>query len=373
MFNTQQAYLRKCRDTALSSTSKRMPVEVEKNKTSTSLAEREKNRLHSLAELLVTCIIPSLNEYDNLKALLPKLADLLTVTGVNWEIIVVDDGSSDATPILMAEWVNKPGFSYVQLSRNFGKEAALTAGLEIARGHAVVLLDADLQHPVSLIPVMIKKWLSGIDNVYAVRKTRDDENWIKRVGSRLFYKLLSKSRHIEVPAHAGDFRLMDRRVVDALLQLPERTRFMKGLYAWVGFQAEAIEYVPSDRLHGRSRFDFIKLSGLALAGLTAFTTWPLRLVSGIGIFVAIPSFFYGIYLVADYLLHGHQISGWTTIVTLQLFSSGIILLSIGIVGEYLAQVFEEVKGRPLYLVRQHLDSGSFYACHNREKLDTHAK
>uniref|UniRef100_Q47CE2 Glycosyl transferase, family 2 n=1 Tax=Dechloromonas aromatica (strain RCB) TaxID=159087 RepID=Q47CE2_DECAR len=361
MFNTQQAYVNTCRDTVLSSTSKRMLVEIDECKPHVGLPSPEKKRLHSLAELLVTCIVPSLNEHDNLKALLPQLADLLTGIGVNWEVIVVDDGSSDATPLLMTEWVKKPGFSYLQLSRNFGKEAALTAGLEAAKGHAVVLLDADLQHPVSLIPVMIKKWLSGIDNIYAVRKTREDESWIKRVGSQLFYKLLSTSRRVEVPAHAGDFRLMDRRVVEALLQLPERTRFMKGLYAWVGFQSEAIEYVPSDRLYGSSRFDIVKLLGLALAGVTAFTTWPLRLVSGIGIFVAIPSFFYGLYLVVDYLLHGHQISGWTTIVTLQLFSSGIVLLSIGIVGEYLAQVFEEVKGRPLYLIRQRLGSGSFYS------------
>lgn len=321
---------------------------------------KEKNRICSLAELLISCVVPSLNESMNLRSLLPQLEKEFSNFGINWEVIIVDDGSTDDTPQLMAERIKKPGFSYVQLSRNFGKEAALTAGLQAACGHAVVIMDADLQHPVSLIPAMIKRWLAGVDNIYAVRKNRDDENLLKRIGSRLFYKLLSTSGHVTVPAHAGDFRLMDRRVVDALMQLPERTRFMKGLYAWVGFSSEPIEYMPHNRQNGRSHFSFSKLMHLALAGLTAFTTWPLRLVSGIGIGIAIPSFAYGAYLSVAYLLHGHNISGWTTIVTLQLFSSGVILLSVGIVGEYLAQVFEEVKGRPLFLVRQHLSAGPFF-------------
>lgn len=363
MLSAQQHYRAIAQQHSLISTSNRRftkAAESARPENEVPFASREKNRICSLAELLITCVVPSLNESMNLRMLLPQLEKEFSSFGINWEVIVVDDGSTDETPQLMAEWIKKPGFSYVQLSRNFGKEAALTAGLQAARGHAVVFMDADLQHPVSLIPAMIKRWLAGIDNIYAVRKNRDDENLLKRIGSRLFYKLLSTSGHVTVPAHAGDFRLMDRRVVDALMALPERTRFMKGLYAWVGFSSEPIEYTPHNRQSGRSHFSFSKLMHLALAGLTAFTTWPLRLVSGVGIGIAIPSFAYGAYLTVDYLLHGHSISGWTTIVTLQLFSSGVILLSVGIVGEYLAQVFEEVKGRPLFLVRQHLSSGPFF-------------
>jgi len=309
-----------------------------------------------LAGVQVTCIVPSLNEYDNLMMLLPKLADTLSAVGVDWDIVVVDDGSTDDTPRLMTEWSNKPGFSYLQLSRNFGKEAALSAGLEVAQGQVVILIDADLQHPVELLPRMLERWLSGVDNVYAVRANRADEGWIKRVGSRLFYHLLHGSGRVHIPPDAGDFRLFDRQVVDALLRLPERNRFMKGLYAWVGFGGEAIEYTPAERLHGSSRFNLFRLLRLALSGLTAFTTWPLRLVSFTGLLVAALSLIYGCYLVVDYEIHGHPLSGWTTIVTIQLFSVGVILVSIGIVGEYVARIFEEVKGRPLYLVRQYRGS-----------------
>lgn len=312
------------------------------------------DRPATLSGLLVSCVIPGLNERDNLAVLLPRLSARLAEIGVRWEIIVVDDGSTDGTPQLMSEWSEQPGFSYLQLSRNFGKEAALSAGLDAAQGRVVILMDADLQHPVALIPELLARWQAGVDNVYAVRKSRTDEGWIKRFGSRLFYRLLNGERGVRVPPHAGDFRLMDRRVVDAIRQLPERTRFMKGLYAWVGFRAESVEYMPDERAHGRSHFSFTRLLRLALAGLTAFTTWPLRLLSVMGVIVAAASLSYGGYLVVDYQLHGHPVSGWTTIVTLQLFSLGIVLISIGIVGEYLARVFEEVKGRPLYLVRRHL-------------------
>lgn len=308
--------------------------------------------VRSLTGTRVSCVVPGLNEYDNLCVLLPQLQALLQTLEISWEIIVVDDGSSDQTPSLMAQWTRQPGFAYVQLSRNFGKEAALTAGLEAAQGDVIVLLDADLQHPTSLIPAMLQRWQAGADNIYAVRHNREDESWIKRTGSALFYRLLSSSQRIKVPPNAGDFRLMDRQVVDALLRLPERTRLMKGLYAWVGFAAEPLEYTPHERAHGTSHFSTMKLLRLALDGITAFTTWPLRLVSSLGILLAILSFIYGMFLVFEYLRDGNSVSGWTTLVTLQLFSSGIILISIGIVGEYLSRIFDEVKGRPLYLVRQ---------------------
>jgi glycosyltransferase involved in cell wall biosynthesis len=301
---------------------------------------------------MVSCVVPAYNEHDNLGLLLPRLQAVLTQTGADWEIIVVDDGSRDATAMLMSAWTQNPGFRYVQLSRNFGKEPAITAGIEAAAGDAVLILDADLQHPPELLPKMLSRWQAGVDMVYAVRENRDDESVGKRLGTKLFYSLLKSSRGVEVPPHAGDFRLMDRSVVDALLRLPERNRFMKGLYAWVGFNTEAIQYVPDARLHGESRFNGLTLLRLALAGLMSFTTWPLRLVSLIGFMVSICSFAYGLFIVAEYLLYKNPVDGWPTIVTVLLFFSGINLMSLGVVGEYIAGIFDEVKGRPLYIVRQ---------------------
>jgi glycosyltransferase involved in cell wall biosynthesis len=298
---------------------------------------------------LVTCVVPGLNESENLKVLLPKLSTLLEQWCDGWEIIVVDDGSTDATPELMAEWTKTPGVRYVQLSRNFGKEAALAAGLDASTGDVVICLDADLQHPLELIPKMLQRWQAGVDMVYAVRADRDDETWVKRTGTWFFYRLLGSTRRVRVPPHAGDFRLMDRKVVNALNALPERTRFMKGLYAWVGFRSEPMSYTPAERMHGTSRFGFWRLFGLATAGITAFTTWPLRLLGLVGAAFAMLSFAYGVFLVAQYLLYGNETSGWTTIVTALLFFSGVNLISLGVMGEYVARIFDEVKGRPLYV------------------------
>lgn len=311
-----------------------------------------------LSGAMVSCVVPAFNEHDNLTMLLPELQSVLTRTGANWEVIVVDDGSRDATAALMSVWVGSSGFRYVQLSRNFGKEPAITAGLEAAQGDVMILMDADLQHPTDLLPTMLARWQTGVDMVYAVRENRDDEPWSKRLGTRLFYSLLTGTKGVQVPPDAGDFRLMDRAVVDALMQLPERNRFMKGLYAWVGYRSEALTFKPANRQHGSSNFSAIRLLGLALAGLTAFTTWPLRAVSLTGFLISICSFAYGLYIIGEYLLYENPVSGWPTIVTILLFFSGINLISVGIVGEYIARIFDEVKGRPLYLVRQ--ASGTAY-------------
>lgn len=308
--------------------------------------------LRDVASATISCVVPAYNEAINLSVLLPRLQAVLAQTGASWEIVVVDDGSRDNTSALMQSWTANPGFRYIQLSRNFGKEPAITAGIEAAIGDVVVILDADLQHPPELLPKMLGRWAVGVDMVYAVRANRDDESLTKRFGTWVFYSLLTGARGLRVPPHAGDFRLMDRSVVDALLRLPERNRFMKGLYAWVGFDSEPIEYVPDARQHGESRFNIFKLLRLALTGLTAFTTWPLRAVSLFGFLVSMCSFTYGLYIVIEYLLFANPVDGWPTIVTILLFFSGINLISLGIVGEYIAGIFDEVKGRPLYLVRQ---------------------
>lgn len=308
----------------------------------------------------MSCIVPSFNESASLRELLPRLSDVLQRHCARWEILVVDDGSRDDSNEVLRQLATQPrlsGLKVLRLSRNFGKEAALSAGLVQARGDVVMMLDADLQHDPALIPQFLEAWRRGADMVYAVRRSRDDEGSFKRVGTRLFYSLLNRGARFAVPADAGDFRLMDRRVVDALLALPERNRFMKGLYAWVGFNTQALPYQPAARAHGHSKFRPLRLAQLALDGLTAFTNWPLRAVSACGILLAVPSVLYGLYLTAMYLLYGHNVSGWTTIVVSLMLFCGLQLVSLGIVGEYVGRIFEEVKGRPLYLVKEQWGQG----------------
>jgi glycosyltransferase involved in cell wall biosynthesis len=302
-------------------------------------------------------VVPCRDESENLPILLPMLRDTLNGCASEWEVIVVDDGSRDGSSALLAEWARKPGFRVVQLSRSFGKEAALTAGLSAAAGDAVVTLDADLQHSPSLIPQFLEHWRNGVDVVYAVRQDRHDESLLRRAGAHWFYRLLNAADRFQVPPNAGDFRLMDRSAVNALLRLPERNRFMKGLYAWVGFTTLAVPYVPEARVHGATHFSLLRLLRLSLDGLTAFTTWPLRAVSVVGVVLALLSFLYGAYLTTVYLLYGHDVSGWTTIVVSLMLFAGIQLLSVGILGEYIGRIFEEVKGRPLYIVKGELGEG----------------
>lgn len=305
----------------------------------------------------ISCVIPCRNEAENLSLLLPMLSETLTEATPSWEVILVDDGSTDGTSVLLDAWARTPGFRVLQLSRNFGKEAALTAGIAAAAGNVVIMMDADLQHSPALIPSFLDHWREGADVAYAVRQDRSAEGRFKRVGTRWFYALVNSADRFEVPAGAGDFRLMDRRVVEALLALPERNRFMKGLYAWVGFKSVAVPYVPEPRAHGRSHFSALRLIRLSLDGLTAFTTWPLRAVSMLGFALAALAFLYGGYLTASYLLYGHGVSGWTTIVVSLMLFAGIQLLSLGIVGEYVGRIFEEVKARPLYIVQREMGQG----------------
>lgn len=305
----------------------------------------------------LSCILPCRNEAQNLDQLLPRLQQALAGLVTHWEVILVDDGSTDDTTQVLTRWTRESGVRAIQLSRNFGKEAALTAGLEAAMGDVVVMMDADLQHQPELLATLLQAWRDGADVAYAVRQSRDDEGWFKRLGTRWFYALVNAADRFEVPAGAGDFRLMDRQVVQALLALPERNRFMKGLYAWVGFDAVAVPYMPAARGHGHSHFSPLRLVRLSLDGLTAFTTLPLRAVSLLGFALAMLAFLYGGYLTLDYLISGHSVSGWTTIVVSLMLFSGIQLVSLGVVGEYVGRIFEEAKGRPLYVVKRQLGRG----------------
>jgi len=305
----------------------------------------------------LSCVIPCYNEAANLRLLLPILGQQLKGCSAEWEVILVNDGSRDDTSAVFDEWTRQPGIRAIEFSRNFGKEAALTAGLKAANGDVVVLMDADMQHPPKLVADMVQQWQSGADVVYALRANRDDESLFKQLGTRAFYRLINAKSRFQVPPDAGDFRLMDRSVVDALLALPERNRFMKGLYAWVGFKSVAIPYEPAERAVGTTNYNALKLIAFSIDGLTAFTTWPLRVASITGMVMALIAFLYGIFVTIEYLIYGNAVSGWTTIVVALMFFVGLQLISLGILGEYIARIFEEVKNRPLYVVRRALGQG----------------
>ena len=311
----------------------------------------------------ISCVVPAFNEAGNLGPLLGGLTEQLGALTDRWEVLVVDDGSRDATPAAMAPWLTRPGVRYLRLSRNFGKEAALTAGIDHAQGEVVLLMDADLQHPASLVPEMVSAWVHGADMVCAARASRADESWPKRIGTAIFYALVNRNAQVQIPVDAGDFRLMDRRVVEALKSLPERNRFMKGLYAWVGFNNVIIPYVPAERLAGTSSFSLRSLSKLAFTGVTAFTNAPLRLWSALGMLVAVGAIGFGAWIVIEYFICGNDVPGWATLACGVMFFSGVQLISIGILGEYVGRIFDEVKQRPVYVIGSEAGRGAMEAEH----------
>ena len=300
----------------------------------------------------VSVVMPAHNEAACISATVDGVADTLASLDLDWEVIVIDDGSSDATADAVSNLDPALHVNLLRLSRNFGKEAALTAGMDFASGDLVLCIDADGQHPVSIIPQMVERWRDGFDMVYAVRTDRESETRFKRLGSRLFYRLMRKAGEIDIPADAGDFRLMDRNVVEALRRLPEHNRFMKGLYSWVGFRSVGVPYTPLARTRGHSNFSRLRLVSLAWKGITSFSVLPLRAASVVGALLATVAMFYGAYELIYLLLYGTDVPGWPTVVVGMMFLSGVQLLFIGILGEYLARVYDEVKGRPTYVVAE---------------------
>ena len=320
--------------------------------TNTELTQATTDRTQTAP--LISVIVPAFNEAGAIQSTLQNIALQLAKLSPHWEIVVIDDGSKDNTADLVKTVSTKLNTSLVRFSRNFGKEYAITAGLEYAQGDVVICMDADGQHSSELLTQMLEKWREGYDMVYAVRQDREVESQFKRWGSKVFYRAIGLGGQIHIPRDAGDFRLMDRKVVDALRSLPERSRFMKGIYAWVGYKSIGIPYTPLPRTHGESTFSRLRLIGLAWTGITSFSVMPLRLASAVGGLLALIAFFYGFSVVIDKLFLDESVPGWPTVIASIMFFSGVQLLFIGILGEYLARIYDEVKGRPSYIVAEHV-------------------
>jgi glycosyltransferase involved in cell wall biosynthesis len=298
----------------------------------------------------ISCVVPVYNEEAVILPFIQRLQHQLRDLTQHFEIIVVDDGSRDQTVEKILSLPKVDQVKLLGLSRNFGKEVALTAGIEHCTGDVVVLLDADFQHPVELITQFLQHWADGYDMVYGTRIDRESESYVKRQFARLFYWLMDKMTKIDIPNNAGDFRLMDRKIVDALKQFPERTRFMKGLYAWVGYKKIAVPYEVKERAAGQSRWGFYKLTELAITGIASFSDVPLRVWGLVGFAISLISLIYAIYIITVTALYGADLPGFPTLVVAIMFLGGIQLLSIGILGEYIARIFTEVKQRPKYLL-----------------------
>jgi polyisoprenyl-phosphate glycosyltransferase len=299
----------------------------------------------------IVCILPAFNEAESLGRLVPRLCAHLARFSPHFEILVVDDGSTDATALVALDLARRHPVTLLQLSRNFGKEAAISAGLEHAEADVTVLMDADGQHPVEVLDSFFRHWHEGYDMVFGVRSDRADETAVKRTFAGLFYRLLSRGANVVIHPDAGDFRLLDRQVVLALRQLPERSRMMKGLYAWVGFPSKPVPFKVAPREGGRSAFGLRSLSALAVTGFTSFSSAPLRVWILAGAAISILSVLYAMVIVLRTLIFGSDVPGWPTLVAGMAFLGGIELFSIGVLGEYIARIFSEVKARPLYLVR----------------------
>jgi polyisoprenyl-phosphate glycosyltransferase len=297
-------------------------------------------------------VIPAFNEAGNISETLRRVHAEAGQLVDSHEILVIDDGSSDNTFEEARQLCSGMPLRVIRLSRNFGKEQAIMAGLERSRGAAVVIMDADLQEPLHHVKTMLEYRRAGYEMVYAVRAHRTDESWLKRALTHGFYKLLSIGSEVDIPPDARDFRLMDRRVVQSLCALPERNRFMKGLYGWVGFRSIAIPVELEKRQSGTSKFGFRGLMRLGLTGLTSFTSWPLRVWAGLGMVIAVLSIFYGIWIAIKTLIFGIDVPGWSTLAVAVFLLGGVQLISIGVLGEYLARVFTEVKGRPGFIVAE---------------------
>lgn len=302
---------------------------------------------------LVSILLPAYNEEESIPLLRSTmLAVAQANSGYRWEFLLVNDGSTDGTLAAMERLHEEfPHlFGYIDLSRNYGKEAALMAGIDHAQGDALIIMDADMQHPAEVIPQMLAYWEQGFDDVYAERQG-SKETWMKRKTSQAYYKILQKTTRVAIQPNTGDFRLIDRRCIDALRQMRETDRNTKGMFSWIGFRKKAIAYQQRTRQYGKTKWGPAALVDLALNGITSFTTAPLRMASLFGLVVSLLAFVYLIFIILKTLIMGEPVQGYPTLMVTILFLGGIQLISLGIIGEYLGHIFNETKGRPAYLVR----------------------
>lgn len=305
----------------------------------------------------VSILIPCYNEESSLPILYPELQTLMnSLPTYEWEILFVNDGSHDKTIDLIRDLRKAdPRISYVNLSRNFGKEAAMLAGFDFVTGDCMIIMDADLQDPPSLIPGMLKHWENGYQDVYAKRRDRGKESWLRKNMSLLFYRILDSTTRFDILQNVGDFRLLDRQCINALKQLRENERYTKGLFCWIGYRKKEIVFDRGDRVAGQSNWNFWSLFNLAIEGITSFTTAPLRFATIIGFIIALSAFALLLFYMLKTLIFGDPIQGFTTLVCIILFLGGVQLLAIGILGEYIGRIFNESKHRPTYLVSEYND------------------
>ncbi len=301
---------------------------------------------------LITILVPAYNEQDVLNMLYERLSNLMNSTSdYDFEVLFVNDGSKDNTlEIIKNMRMHDSRICYLNLSRNYGKETAMIAGLDYAKGDAVIIIDADLQDPPELIPEMIYYWEQGYDDVYAKRKSRKGESWLKKFTSKMYYKTLQSVTKIEIQKDTGDFRLLDRRCVEALKQIRESQRYTKGLFSWIGYNKKEILYDRDPRAAGKTKWNYKKLIDLSIDGLTSFTTAPLRWSAIIGLLVSLAGFIYMIVIILKTIIYGIDVPGYASTMVVMLFLGGIQLIFLGVIGEYLGRAFYETKHRPIYFV-----------------------
>ena len=323
---------------------------------------------------LISIIVALYNEDKTIHAFFDEIERVANTMQCDVEYVCVNDGSSDGTlELLCRRLASNPHIRIVNLARNFGKEAAITAGLAHAKGDVVITIDADLQDPPALIPALLAKWRIGYDVVYGVRTCRKVDSPLKRWSARAFYTLFNLMADVPIPAGAGDFRLMDRRVVDALLQLPERNRFMKGLFSWVGFRQTGVEYIRAARIAGSSAWSYRRLANFAIDGITSFTIAPLRVASLIGLAVSLIGFLFAIYLICKTLILGTDVPGYASVMVAIMFLGGIQLVCLGLIGEYLGRLYIEAKARPLYVISNIFDHSALVETRSLRHIDETAE
>ncbi len=303
---------------------------------------------------LVSIIIPCYNEESNLMSLFQNISSFMNEHNKYlWQILLIDDGSRDNTFSMIKKIRAKDNhFCYIHLSRNFGKENAMLAGFDYVKGDCCVIMDADLQHPIEVIPQMLSLWEEGFDDVYAKRKNRGKESWLRKNLSLTYYRVLQKIANVDILPNVGDFRLLDRKCINALKELRETQRYTKGLYCWIGFNKKEVEFEQGDRKQGKSSFNYHKLFNLAIEGITSYSTAPLRLSTLLGIIVSCSAFLYMCYIFFKTIILGEPVHGFPTLMIVILFLGGVQLLSLGIIGEYLGRIFLETKHRPVYLINE---------------------